>query len=80
MQERERKLRASNIIIHEVDEKKGNSKEKDEEFVNVFLGTLGNNTKSESIVRLRKYDMNKSRPIKVKMISENEKLNVMSRL
>ena len=80
VQERERKLRASNIIIHGVDEKEGNSKEKDEEFINVFLGTIGNNTKPESIVRLGKYDMNKSRPIKVKMISENEKLNVMSRL
>ena len=80
VQERERKLRASNIIIHGVDEKEGNSKENDEEFINVFLGTIGNNTKPESIVRLGKYDMNKSRPIKVKMISENEKLNVMSRL
>ena len=78
--ERERQLRATNIIIHGVGEEIENGKEKDEEFVTAFLGKLGIESKSSSNVRLGNFDPNKTRPIKLKMSSEAEKENIMSRL
>ena len=78
--ERERQLRATNIIIHGVGEEIENGKEKDEEFVTAFLGKLGIESKSSLNVRLGNFDPNKTRPLKLKMSSEAEKENIMSRL
>ena len=78
--ERERQLRATNIIIHGVGEEIENAMEKDEEFVTAFLGKLGIESKSSSNVRLGNFDPNKTRPLKLKMSSEAEKENIMSRL
>ena len=61
-------------------EESENGKEKDEEFVIAFLGKLGIKAKPASIVRLGNSDPNKIRPLKLKMNSEAEKENIMSRL
>ena len=81
VQERERKIRSTNIILHgvseDVDKNEGNP---DEEFVTAFLETIGISTKPDSIIRLGKPDLKKNRPIKLRMKNESEKENVMSRL
>ena len=80
VQERERKLRSANVIIHGVKEDGENIKEKDEEYVKEFIGKLGLDLIPESIVRLGKMDSNKVRPMKLRFKSENDKDNVMARL
>ena len=81
VQERERKIRSTNIILHgvseDVDKNEGNP---DEEFVTAFLETIGISNKPDSIIRLGKPDLQKNRPIKIRMKNESEKENVMSRL
>ena len=81
VQERERKIRSTNIILHgvseDVDKNEGNP---DEEFVTAFLDTIGISNKPDSIIRLGKPDLQKNRPIKIRMKNESEKENVMSRL
>ena len=81
VQERERKIRSTNIILHgvseDVDKNKGNP---DEEFVTAFLETIGISNKPDSIIRLGKPDLKKNRPIKIRMKNESERENVMSRL
>ena len=77
--ERERQLRATNIIIHGMGEEIENGKEKDVEFVIAFLEKLGKKSKPSSNVRLSNFDPNKTRPLKLKMSSEAEKEHIMSR-
>ena len=57
VKERGRKLRATNIIIHEA------------EFINALFQTMGIDTQPESITRLGKPDPNKLHPINLKMKS-----------
>ena len=78
VQEKEKQLRSSNI--HGVSEETENGKEKDEDFVNGFFGKLGIEYKPVSTVRLGNPDPNKTRPLKLKMGSEDEKEKIMLRL
>ena len=80
VQDRDRNLRSSNVIIHGVKEEIENGKEKDDEFVTAFLGALGIDINPESTVRLGKSDHNRIRPLKLKMKTEEEKDAVMARL
>ena len=68
VQERERKLRSLNIIIHGVKEDVENVKENDERFIDAFLETLGVTSKPESIMRGGTKAPGKNRPMKLKMI------------
>ena len=80
VQERERKLRATNIIIHGVQEFPHENEDiNDAEFINALFKTMGIDTRPESITRLGKADPNKSRPIK-KTKSESDKDSFMARL
>ena len=69
-----------NIIIHGVMEHKEKAKEKDEEFVNDLLAAIGVDFKPESIVRPGKSDHNRTRPIKMKLRTENEMDSIVARL
>ena len=80
VQEKERQLRSSNTIIHGVSEETENGKEKDEDFVNGFFVKLGIEYKPVSTVQLGDPNPNKTRPLKLKMGSEDEKEKIMSRL
>ena len=80
VQERERKLCSTNIIVHGVKEVAGeNEEENDDEFVNAFLGRIGVSIKPISIIRLGKPEPSKTRPLKIKLVTEKEEA-VMSRL
>ena len=57
-----------------------NVKENDGKFIGTFRVTLGATSKPELIVRLGTTAPGKSRPMKLKNISENDKKNVMLRL
>lgn len=76
VQERERRLRASNIIVHGVNE----SEQDDKDYVSLLFRTLGVQSEPESITRLGKPEPDKIRPLKIKMKSESEKDHLMSRL
>ena len=86
VQDRERKRRAMNIIIHGVNEVASgegelDGKEYDKKYVDDLMQKLGVNHKPESIVRLGKTnDSKKSRPLKVRFQTEEEKERVMSHL
>ena len=81
IQEAERKTRSRNIIIHGVPEVDDENRErKDVIFITAFIEALGLNYKPQSMSRLGKLDSNKTRPIKMKMTTECEKQNIMSRL
>ena len=81
VQERERKLRSTNIIVHGVKEVADeNEEENDDEFVNAFLGRIGVSIKPISIIRLGKPEPSKTWPLKIKLETEKEKEAVMSRL
>ena len=82
VRERERKRRATNVIIHGVNESTEEDKHtNDKEYVKELLENVGLNVDPESIVRLGKnIDPNKCRPIKIKFKSPDEKDNMMSRL
>ena len=73
VQERERKLRSLNIIIHGANEETENGKDSDERFISAFLETLGVTSKPESIVRLGTIRPEKIRPLKLKMRSVEDK-------
>ena len=84
-EESEKKLRASNFIIHGMDEpsstEKNGAKKEDEEFIRYFFGALllrGIAFKFAS--RIGKTDSAKKRPIKVIMNNEEDKLMVMANL
>ena len=81
MQERERELRSTNIIVHGVKEVADeNEEENDDEFVNAFLGRIGVSIKPISIIRFGKPEPSKTRQLKIKLETEKEKEAVMSRL
>ena len=68
VQERERKLRSTNVIVHGVKEVADeNEEENDDEFVNAFRGRIGVNIKPKSITRLGKPELSKTRPLKIKL-------------
>ena len=82
IQEKERKRRAMNIIIHGVAEDTENNADSDKKYVKELMETLGVDNNAESIVRLGKRDeeTRRSRPLRVKFKSEDEKINVMNHL
>ena len=84
VQEKARELRSSNLIIYGVDETTENVdslKTQDEDFMSLFLDTIGVTSRPKQIMRLGKPDNNKKqRPIKVIMSDTAEKELVMSRL
>ena len=76
LQERERKLRASNIVIQGVNE----GKQEDKDYISLLLKTLGVHSEPESITRLGKSEPNKNRLLKIKVNSVSDKNQFMSRL
>ena len=80
VQERERKLRASNVIAHGVIEGNDENNIDDEEFIDPLFGKIGVDITPQSMIRLGRQDQNKNRPLRIKMINENEKNKIMSRL
>ena len=85
VQQRERKMRATNIIIHDADEPVNiandtENKTKDQLYVDELFKTIGVNSVSVAVTRLGKLDENKARPLKVKLANESEQQLVMSRL
>ena len=82
IQEKERKRRATNIIIHGVDENSDKNADSDKNYVKGFLETLGVDTHVESVARLGKTDeeRTRSRPLKIRFRSEEEKHSVMNHL
>ena len=82
VQEREKKRRATNIIIHGVHEAAENKSQQDKQYVKDLLSTLGVECTLESIVRLGSEDLNnqKKRPLKIRFQCEEDKRDVMSRL
>ena len=86
VQDRERKRRAMNIIIHGVNEVESgegelSGKESDKQYVNELMQKLGVNHKPESVARLGKTnESKKSRPLKVCFQTEEEKERVLSHL
>ena len=80
VQERERRKRSTNTILHGVRVVDKNEESNDKVFVTALLETIGISIKQESIIRLGKPDPNKNRPIKLRMNSVSEKKKVMSRL
>lgn len=82
IQEKERKVRAANIIIHGVKEVDNNDEKqgKDEHFFGSLLEQIGVEGKWTSIVRLGKLDDDKIRPMKVTLESEKLKDLFMKRL
>ena len=80
VQQRERKLRSCNIIIHRVDDAKENGPAKDKEFVTALFGAIGVDHRPKAIVRLGSPDNNKCRPLRVTMNTDDEKDLVMARL
>ena len=78
VQERERKLRSLNLIIHGAKEEPENGKESDERFISAFLETLGATSKPELIVRLGTKSPEKIRPLKLKMTSVEDKNSIIS--
>ena len=78
-EERQKKLRASNIIIHGVSEStvENEGKKRDEEFVRSFLQDIYVYIQPRSVVRL---GQEKLRPIKVSFTAVEEKERVMENL
>lgn len=84
VEERERAIRAKNIIIHGVKETHGdevNSKDEDQGFVTSLIETLKIDIPHpEKVTRLGNKDANKTRPIKIVLRNENEQEKVMNSL
>ena len=82
VQERERKLRAANIIIHGVNEAPDSQATEldDQEYVTALFQRIGVYTEPENVTRLGKSEESKTRPLKVKLKTETEKELVMARL
>ncbi len=80
VQQRERKLRSCNIIIHGVEDAKENGPAKDKEFVTALFAAIGVDHRPKTIVRLGRPDNNKCRPLLVTMNTDDEKDLVMTRL
>ena len=90
VQDNERKRRALNIIIHgatEIEENhiterniEENKNDRDKEFIDTFLKTIGVAANPLSITRLGSKSPEKTRPLRVKLQNESEKNTIMSRL
>lgn len=83
-EERDKKLRSANIILHGVNEinntNKDEAKMADGKYMMEFFDAVGVNVTYKSLIRLGKPDPNKNRPIKLTMSSEEEKSKVMENL
>ena len=83
-EEREKKLRACNIILHGVkepnNENKTEAKLADETYISEFLDAVEVQVTCKYVARLGKHDTNKRRPIKLVMNSEDDKRKVMENL
>ena len=85
VEDREKKLRSQNIIIHGVKDDADNAqaqKENDKKFVEEFMAAIGVESVPETIQRLgnKVEDSTNKRPIKLKLSSESEKDKIMRRL
>lgn len=80
VQERERKQRAKNIIIHGINEAVENDNEHDVKYVNDLFAILAVTEKPTSIARLGAKSAGKTRPLKLVLKSEEEKDTLMLRL
>ena len=82
IQERERKLRAANIIVHGVKEAEIDTEKetRDTEFVNSLFKKIGVDGNFTSIVRLGKVTDDRIRPIKITLENEELKDSIMKRL
>ena len=80
----EKKLQANNLIIHRVDEPSGgnttDNKAKDVGFVTNFIETVQVTVAPKIVVRLGKSELNKKRPIKVVLNSEEDKNKILINL
>ena len=80
VEERNKKLRENNIVVHGRDEKE-NNEENDKTFINDMLKEISVGAiTATSITRIGKNESGKSRPIKVTFKSIDEKNKVMSNL
>ena len=78
-EENDKKLRASNLIIHGVPE--GNQpRDADRKFINELLETLGAPGTAKNVMRLGKKEEGKVRPIKVIMDNETSRAGALSSL
>ena len=83
LQEKERDRRATNFIVHGLEEKGDTTKEKqdnDDDSIKSFLERIGVEVQPSSMIRLGKQEGNKKRPLKIVMSSRNEKALVMDNL
>ena len=80
VQERERKLRGANFVIHGVTEVMQIDEDTDNLFVNELLRKIEVEATPVKITRLGKTQPNKNRPLKVQLSNEQEKEKVMMRL
>ena len=83
-EERERKIRSCNLIIHGTKSDPTNNKKiaksTDEGFVSHLFGAIGVSPDIRSVVRLGKAEIGKVRPIKVVLKSERDKDNIVANL
>ena len=80
VQQRERKLRSCNIIIHGVEDPKEEGAESDKNFIKEFFGVLGLDYEPKSTTRLGSAANNKRRPLRLTMNTEEEKNKIMARI
>ena len=82
VQDRERKRRATNVIIHGVKEDSENITKSDEKYVKELMTVLGVDNYPESVVRLGNVDSDRkrSRPLRLAFRNEDEKNSIMKRL
>ena len=77
-EEKDKKERSCNIIIHGKDE---NKEEKDDsEFVKNMINVIGCNVTPKSVTRIGRPDNNKKRPIKIILQNKQEKDKIMNNL
>ena len=80
-EERERKNRACNLIIHNVTEQETESKPLkayDRKFVVNFVNAIGSSATFKSVIRLGKKEGGKTRPLKVVLDTEMAKNEILS--
>ena len=83
IEEEDRRNRAPNLIVHGVKENTDDPlklKGEDEQFTTSFLELISIKCKPIAITRLGKPNASKKRPIKLRMSSKKEKMEIMSRL
>ena len=83
IEEEDKKNRSPNLIIHGIKENTDDPqhlKNEDDMFITSLLEIIGIESKPTAMVRLGKQNANKKRPLKLRMNSEKEKMEIMSRL